>query len=64
MTDSMPSSWRDSRYLAAVVGVVALGALLFYAGLTDGPPTAESVAAVAVVLGLGAWLVQNLRHRL
>ncbi len=30
-----PSSWTDPRYVAAIVGVVATGALCFYAGLTQ-----------------------------
>ena len=44
--------------------MLVLGVLVFYAGLTDGPPAAESVAAAAVALGLGAWFGQYLRGRL
>lgn len=62
--DSTPSSWRDPRYLATVIGLVAFGALVFYAGLTSGPPAPESVAIVAVAIGVAGWLRRYLSARL
>ena len=60
----MPSSWRDPRYLATVIGLVVFGVLVFYAGLTNGPPAAESVAIVAIAIGVVGWLWQFLSARL
>ena len=41
-----PSSWRDPDYAAAVVGVVAVGALAFYGARVESAPAPETVGFV------------------
>ena len=60
MNDTFPNSWRDPRYLDTVV---VLGTLFFYAGLTHGPPTPESIAILAFVISVVAWLGEYLWDR-
>jgi hypothetical protein len=64
MRDTMASSWRDPRYLTTLVGLVTFGVLVFYAGLTNGPPAPESVAIIALFIGVAGWLWQFLSARL
>ena len=64
MRDTVASSWRDPRYLTTLVGLVTFGVLVFYAGLTNGPPAPESVAIVAVAIGVAGWLRRYLSARL
>lgn len=46
VTDPSPASWRDPSYVAAVVGVVAVGALVLYAALVPSPPSVETATFV------------------
>ncbi|EMA51796.1 MULTISPECIES: hypothetical protein [Halococcus] len=50
MADEFPSSWRDPEYVGTVVGVLATGAVVFYAALTAGPPTPETVTFVLLAV--------------
>lgn len=46
-----PSSWNDPRYLAAIVGVIATGALYLYSALTQpGLTTEEITFAIFAIL--------------
>ena len=46
MTDEFSASWTDPEYVAAVVGVLAVGALVFYSVLVEGAPPVETVLFV------------------
>lgn len=46
MTNEFPASWTDPDYVAAVVGVLAVGALVFYSALVEGGPSVETVLFV------------------
>ena len=50
MTEQFPRSWRDPGYVGAVVGVLATGAVAFYAGLTAGPPTPGMAMSVLLAV--------------
>ena len=50
MVAEFPSSWRDPQYVGAVVGVLATGAVAFYAGLTAGPPTPRMAMSVLLAV--------------
>ena len=50
-TDSQPR-WTNPEYVATVVGVLAIGALVFYSSLTQSGPTVDDV--LFVVLGITA----------
>ncbi len=58
-----PTSWRDPRYVEAVVGVLATGAVLFYAALNDGPPTPETVIFVILAILVPTWLASEVARR-
>lgn len=46
-SDEFPSSWRDPDYVAAVVGVLAVGVLAFYSAFV---PSAPPIGTVGFVL--------------
>ena len=48
MAEVPASSWTDPDYVATVVGVVAVGALVFYAELVSSTLTAETVVFVVL----------------
>jgi hypothetical protein len=50
MAEEFPSSWRDPQYVGTVVGVLATGAVAFYAGLTTGPPTPGMAMSVLLAV--------------
>ena len=50
MIEQSPTSWRDPDYVAGVVGVLATGAVAFYAGLTAGPPTPGMAMSVLLAV--------------
>ena len=64
MRNGTSSSWRDRRYIATVLGLLVFGFLVFYAGLTDGPPALESVAFFGIAIGAVGWVWQDLWVRL
>jgi hypothetical protein len=61
-SDTAPS-FRDPQYVATVAGVLATGALIFYAALVDGPPTAETVGFVVLALTVPTTLAYELARR-
>jgi uncharacterized membrane protein YjgN (DUF898 family) len=56
MTEEFPRSWRDPDYVGAVVGVLATGAVAFYASLTAGPPTPGMAMSVLLAVFL-PWTI-------
>ena len=63
MAAEFPRSWRDPEYLGAVVGVLAAGAVVFYAGFTAGPPTPKTVAFVLLAVFLPWTIAHELARR-
>ncbi|MFB6082793.1 MAG: hypothetical protein ABEJ94_00940 [Halorientalis sp.] len=61
--DGFPSSWTDPEYVAAVVLVLAAGTLFFYAALTPGDPTPETVGFVLLWVSLPATVAYELARR-
>jgi len=58
-----PSSWSDPSYVATVVGVVATGALVFYASSTQSGLTVEDVIFVVLVITLPASIAYETARR-
>jgi len=63
MSDEFPSSWTDPEYVATVVGVIATGVLVFYAALTPGEPSPETVGFVLLSISIPAWIAYELARR-
>jgi hypothetical protein len=63
MAEQFPSSWRDPQYVGGVVGVLATGAVAFYAGLTAGPPTPETVVFVLLAVFIPWTIAQEVARR-
>jgi len=61
--DEVPTSWTDPDYVAAVVGVLAIGALAVYAGLVDGAPSIETVLFVLLWVTLPTSLAYEIARR-
>ena len=59
-----PSSWSDPRYLAAIVSVIATGALYFYAGLTQSGLTIEEITLVIFAILLTTSIAYEIARRL
>ena len=62
-SDEFPTSWRDPQYVSTVVGVLAMGAMIFYAALTDGPPTPETVWFVVLAVSIPAVIAYEVARR-
>lgn len=62
-TDSAPVSWTDPNYVAAVVGVLAVGALYFYSAWTGSGPTADEITFVLAVVFLPTTLAYEIARR-
>ncbi|WP_299270290.1 hypothetical protein [Halorientalis sp.] len=58
-----PSSWTEPAYVATVVGVLATGALVFYAATTPGEPTPGTVGFVLLSVTGPATLAHELARR-
>jgi hypothetical protein len=50
MTDRFPSSWTDPWYVSTVVGILAIGAVMYYAALVEGPPSPGTVIFVILAV--------------
>ena len=55
--------WTNPEYVAAVVGVLSLGALVFYSSLTQSGPTVDEIIFVGLVITLPATLAYELARR-
>jgi hypothetical protein len=65
MTDTeFPSSWSDPRYVAAIVSVIATGALYFYSGLTQSGLTVEEITLVIFAILLPTSIAYEIARRL
>ena len=62
--DAFPVSWTDPDYVAAVVGVLAVGTLVFYSALVEGPPTVETVLFVGLWVTLPTTVAYEIARRL
>jgi hypothetical protein len=62
-SDEFPTSWRDPQYVSTVVGVLAIGAVLFYAALIDGPPTPETVSFVLLFIFVPTGIAHEVARR-
>ena len=61
--DAPPTSWTDPNYVATVVGVLAMGVLVFYAALTDSGLTTNEVVFVVLGITLPATVAHWVAHR-
>jgi len=59
-----PSSWTDPRYVAAIVSVIATGALYFYAALAESGLTIEEITLVIFALLLPTSIAYEIARRL
>ena len=57
--DSKPS-WTGPEYVAAVVGVLATGALVFYSSLARTGPTVDEI----LVVGLGVTVPMTVAYEM
>lgn len=48
--DTSRADWTSPEYVATVVGVLAVGALVFFAALTRSSPTVDDVTFVVLIL--------------
>lgn len=58
-----PSSWTDPQYVATVVGVLALGVLVFYSATADSGLTVDEVVFVGLAMTLPPTLAYELARR-
>lgn len=59
----MPSSWSDPRYVSTVVGILATGALVFYAASTQSGLTVEEVVFVLLSVTLPTTIAYEIARR-
>lgn len=58
-----PSSWSDPRDVSTVVGILATGALVFYAASTQSGLTVEEVVFVLLSVTLPATIAYEVARR-
>ena len=64
MADAFPTSWTDPDYVAAVVGVLAIGALVFYSALVEGSPSVETVLFVLLWVTVPTTVAYEIARRM
>ena len=57
------SSWGDPRYVATVVSILAIGALVFYSALTPTDLTIEEVIFVGLAITLPTIIAYEIARR-
>jgi hypothetical protein len=57
-------SWTDPGYVATVVGVLSVGALVGYSALADSGPTVDDVLLVTLAITLPATVAYEAARRL
>jgi hypothetical protein len=60
---NQPTSWTDPNYVATVVGVIALGVLVFYAALSDASLTTNDVIVVVLGITIPAMIAYEIARR-
>jgi hypothetical protein len=60
--DSQPG-WTTPAYVATVVGVLAIGVLVFYSSLTQGGPTVDDVLFVGLGISVPVTIAYELARR-
>jgi hypothetical protein len=63
MSTEFPSSWTDPDYVAAVVGVLATGALVFESALTASGPTVDEIIFVILAITLPMTVACEIARR-
>lgn len=58
-----PSSWSAPRYVATVVGVLAIGVLAFYSAVAESGLTVEEVVFVGLAVALPTTLAYEIARR-
>lgn len=64
MSPDPSSGWTDPEYVATVVGVLAVGALVFYAELVSPTLTAQTVVFVVLWVTLPVTVAHALAARI
>jgi len=62
-SDTSRSDWTSPEYVATVVGVLAVGALVFLAALTRSSPTVDDVTFVVLSITVPVTLAYELTRR-
>lgn len=62
-SSEIASSWSDPRYVSTLVGVLATGALVFYAAVTQSGLTVEEVVFVLLSVTLPATIAYEIARR-
>lgn len=57
------SSWTDPAYVATIVSVLAVGALVFYVSLTDAGPTVGEVLFVLLWVSIPTTVAYEVARR-
>ncbi|MDS0242788.1 MULTISPECIES: hypothetical protein [Haloferax] len=63
-SNSGPVRWTNPEYVATVVGVLSVAALVFYSSLTQSGPTVDEIVFVVLVTTLPATVAYELARRL
>jgi hypothetical protein len=58
-----PVSWTDPNYVAAVAGVLAVGALYAYSASTGSGPTADEITMVLLAVFLPMTIAYQIARR-
>lgn len=61
--ESPTTAWTDPEFVAAVVGVLAVGALVFFAELVSRTLTADTVVFVVLWITLPMTVARELARR-
>ncbi|MFB6233561.1 MAG: hypothetical protein ABEH61_04815 [Haloarculaceae archaeon] len=58
-----PLEWTDPEYVATVVGVLAIGALVFYSSLTQAGPTVDEILFVLLSITIPVTVAYEVARR-
>lgn len=59
-----PAAWTSPAYVATVVGVLAIGTLVFYSSLTQVGPTVDEILFVLLSITIPVTIAYELTRRL
>jgi len=63
-SDTRQPGWTDPKYVATVVGVLAIGALVFYSSLTQSGPTVDEIVFVMLAVTVPTTVAYEVARRL